>query len=320
MSDEHDHRPRVLLPAALFGATVLSVFYAGATQHLPRRPEDYVDAAYTRLGIPGALRTLGWALGQGWRFAVPLLAILVTHEFGHFLLARRHRVPASLPMFVPFPNLLGTMGAVISMRPIGSRNALVDIGAAGPLAGLVLAIPITAVGLALSPIEPLTPGGLLEGDALLYLLLKRVVCGAIPHGYDVQLHPFAFAGWTGLFMTMLNLLPVGQLDGGHITYALFGRRADRWSRWFIVGLLGYALALAGYIASTTPPGQLTLERFEPALIWGPWALVTRVVLRLSGDEHPPAGDDPLTPARKAIALLCLALFALLFMPLPMRVG
>jgi membrane-associated protease RseP (regulator of RpoE activity) len=318
VSDEADERPRVLLPAALFATTVLSVFYAGATQRLARRPESYIEAAFTHGGIRAALRTLGWALGQGWRFAVPLLAILVTHELGHYLLARRHRVPASLPMFVPFPNLLGTMGAVISMRPIGSRNALVDIGAAGPLAGLVLAIPITAIGLALSPVEPLMPGGLLEGDALLYLLLKRLVCGPIPTGYDVQLHPFAFAGWTGLFMTMLNLLPVGQLDGGHVMYALFGRRADRWSRWFIAALLGYALALSAYIALTTPRALLTLDRFEPALIWGPWALVTRVVLRLSGDEHPPAGDDPLTVGRKAIALLCLALFALLFMPLPMR--
>ncbi len=317
MSDE---RPRVLLPAALFVATVASVFYAGASQTLSRAPEDFVSLAYNRHGLVAALRTLGWALGQGWRFAVPLLAILVTHELGHYVLARRHRVPASLPMFVPFPNQLGTMGAVISMHPIGSRNALVDIGAAGPLAGLLLAIPITAVGLALSPVEPLTPGGLLEGDALLYLLLKRVVCGPIPHGYDVQLHPVAFAGWTGLFMTMLNLLPVGQLDGGHITYALFGPRADRWSRWFISALFVYAAALCGYIALTTPHGQLSLGHFQPALIWGPWALVTRVVLRLSGDEHPPAGDDELTPARKAIAALSLALFVLLFMPLPMRLG
>ena len=319
MTDDPEDRPRLLLPAGLFAATVVSVFYAGATQHLARRPEAYVEAAFTQHGIRAAARTLGWALAQGWRFAVPLLAILVTHELGHYLLARRHRVPASLPMFVPFPNLLGTMGAVISMRPIGSRNALVDIGAAGPLAGLALAIPITVVGLALSPVEPLTGGGLLEGDALLYLLLKRLVCGPIPAGYDVQLHPVAFAGWTGLFMTMLNLLPVGQLDGGHVTYALFGRRADRWSRWFIAALLGYSLALAAYLARTAPPGPLTLERFEPAFIWGPWAIVTRVVLRLSGDEHPPAGDDPLTPGRKAVALLCLALFALLFMPMPMRV-
>lgn len=320
MSDEPVHRPRVLLPAALFAATVLSVFYAGATQHLARSPESYVQATFTRHGMLAALRTLAWALAQGWRFAVPLLAILVTHELGHFLLARHHRVPASLPMFVPFPNLLGTMGAIISMRPIGSRNALVDIGAAGPLAGLVLALPITAVGLALSPVAPLAPGGLLEGDSLLYLLLKRLVCGPLPAGYDVQLHPFAFAGWVGLFMTMLNLLPVGQLDGGHVTYALYGPRADRWSQWFTGALLGYALALAGYIALTTPSAELSVDRFVPALIWGPWALATRVLLRLSGDEHPPAGDDALTPARKAIALLCIALFALLFMPLPMRAG
>ncbi len=215
-----------------------SVFYAGAAQTLTRAPEDLVSLAYSRHCLVEALRTLGWALGQGWRFAVPLLAILVTHELGHYVLARRHRVPASLPMFVPFPNQLGTMGAVISMHPIGSRNALVDIGAAGPLAGLLLAIPITAVGLALSPVEPLTPGGLPRRP--LYSFLKRVVCGPIPHGYDVQLHPVAFAGWTGLFMTMLNLLPVGQLDGGHITYAL-GPRADRWSRWFIYALFGRAL-------------------------------------------------------------------------------
>lgn len=317
MSDE---RPRLLLPAALFAATVASVFYAGATQTLPHPPEHFAALAYDRHGLAAGLRAFAWGLGQGWRFAVPLLAILVTHELGHYLLARRHRVPASLPMFVPFPSLLGTMGAVISMRPIGSRNALVDIGAAGPLAGLVLAIPITAVGLALSPVEPLAPGGLLEGDSLLYLLLKRVVCGPIPHGYDVQLHPVAFAGWTGLFMTMLNLLPVGQLDGGHVTYALFGERADRWSRWFVVALFGYALALCAHVVLTTPAGHLGAGSFQPALIWGPWALVTRVLLRLSGDAHPPAGDDELTPARKAIAALSLALFVLLFMPFPMRQG
>lgn len=317
MSDE---RPRVLLPAALFAATVASVFYAGASQTLTRRPEDLAGLAYDRHGLLAGLRALGWALGQGWRFAVPLLAILVTHELGHYVLARRHRVPASLPMFVPFPNQLGTMGAVISMHPIGSRNALVDIGAAGPLAGLALAIPITAAGLALSPVQPIVPGGLIEGDALLYLLLKRVVCGPIPAGHDVLLHPMAFAGWTGLFMTMLNLLPVGQLDGGHVAYAVFGPRADRWSRWFIAALFAYAAALCAHALLTAPRGQLSVDSFGPALIWGPWALVMRLVLWLSGDAHPPAGDDPLTPGRKAVAALSLALIVLLFMPIPMRTG
>ncbi len=315
-----DHRPRKALPALLFAATVLSVFYAGASQSLPHPPQDVAERVRALHGTVAGLRAFAWALGQGWRFAVPLLAILVTHEAGHFVFARRHHVPASLPMFVPFPNLLGTMGAVISMRPIGSRNALVDIGAAGPLAGLVLAIPITAAGLALSPVEPLLPGGLLEGDSLLYLALKRLVCGPIAPGFDVQLHPMAFAGWTGLFMTMLNLLPVGQLDGGHVVYALAGPRADRWSRWFIGALLAYTALLVAALAVTAPAGGLTADRLQPAFIWGPWALITRIVLRLSGDRHPPAGDDALTPGRKAVAALSLALFVLLFMPLPLRLN
>src|SRR6185312_2298651 len=125
----------------------------------------------------------------------------------------------------------GTMGAVIAMRGrIRSRDALLDIGASGPLAGLCVAIPVVIAGLAQSPVTPLSPHGELEGQCLLYLLLKRIVLGPIPAGYDVMLSPMAFAGWVGLFVTMLNLVAVAQLDGGHIAYALFGPRQDRYGR------------------------------------------------------------------------------------------
>src|SRR5262249_28791219 len=137
------------------------------------------------------------------------------------------------------------MGAVILMRDrIKSRNALVDIGASGPIAGMVVALPLIVYGLAHSEVKPLTEGGLQEGQSLLYLLLKRIVLGPIPDGYDVFLHPVAFAGWAGFLVTMLTLLPIGQLDGGHVAYALFGPRQDHYSkilRWSLLALVPISL-------------------------------------------------------------------------------
>ena len=140
--------------------------------------------------------------------------------------ARYHRVAASLPYFIPLPAGWGTLGAVIAMRDrIRSRNALFDIGASGPLAGLVIALPALAWGLVHSPVKPMLLSGYQqEGQSLLYLAMKRVLLGPIPEGYDVQLHPTAAAGWFGLLVTMVNLLPWGQLDGGHIAFSLFGER------------------------------------------------------------------------------------------------
>ncbi len=185
----------------------------------------------------------------GATFATALLAILLTHEFGHYFAARWHGVPASLPYFIPLPLLspFGTMGAVISMpERIRSRNALLDIGASGPLAGLAVALPVLVFGLLESPIRPISGEGLQEGQSLLYLLIKRVVLGPIPAGHDVFLTPLAFAGWSGLFVTALNLIPIGQLDGGHVLYALLGPRANRVARALHWGLL---IAFAANLAS-----------------------------------------------------------------------
>ncbi len=327
-------RPRLALPLALFAATVLSTFYAGAQIAAgwaagplgeARDPTDVFSAVTARGGGYGAaLVALARSLAEGWTFAAPLLAILLAHEFGHWVMARRHRVEASLPMFVPFPNLFGTMGAVISMRGrIRTRDALVDIGAAGPLAGLAVALPVMALGLSLSRFAPAAPKPgmtLIEGDSILYLALKRLVHGAPPPGQELWLHPVALAAWAGFFVTMLNLLPIGQLDGGHVAYALFGRRHDRWSQHIVKALAALALGVAAWVAVSTPRKLLGFDAFTPATIWLAWAVFARVVTRLTGDAHPPTDEGPLSPARRVVAAVTLAAFVLLFMPLPMRVG
>ncbi len=248
----------------------------------------------------------------GWTFAVPLLAILLTHEFGHYFAARAHHVPASLPYFIPLPfvGLFGTMGAVISMpERIRSRNALLDIGAAGPLAGMAVAIPVLVIGLSQSPVHEVSGHGLLEGQCLLYSLLKHVVLGPIPAGHDVFLTNTALAGWVGLLITMLNLIPIGQLDGGHIAYALFGERHNRIGSFLHVGLLGafgYNVAMYG----STVPG----------MVWVVWFGLLWLLKALSGGVwHPPTDHGvELSPGRRIVAMACLVLFVLLFMPTPMR--
>jgi membrane-associated protease RseP (regulator of RpoE activity) len=200
--------------AWLFAATVASVFYTQWDQSETPRVA-FLHAA---------------------QFTGALLAILLAHEFGHYIAARLHKVDASLPFFIPLPVLspFGTMGAVIRMRSvIPTRRALFDIGAAGPLAGLALAIPLYAWGAARSQIVSLdTAGaGLQLGDSLLLRLLDHFFAPPTPAGTDLMLSPVAFAAWAGMFVTMINLLPVGQLDGGHVAYSLFGPRQNRIAQW-----------------------------------------------------------------------------------------
>jgi membrane-associated protease RseP (regulator of RpoE activity) len=282
----------------LFAATVVSIF---------------VTAVGTYHGVAGGAAFMG-----------SLLAILLTHEFGHFLYARHHRVNASLPYFIPLPLLspFGTMGAVILMRDrIKSRNALVDIGASGPLAGMIVAVPLLMYGLAHSEIKPITEGDWQEGQSILYLLLKRVVVGPIPDGYDVFLHPVAFAGWGGLLVTMLNLLPIGQLDGGHVAYALFGSRQDFYSkilRWSLLALVPINLA---YQMLPVLHGENARALFgkgvQSSASWLVWFVVLTLLDRLSGGRHPPTEPGTLSPARRVVAIGTLILFVLLFMPTPM---
>jgi membrane-associated protease RseP (regulator of RpoE activity) len=300
-SDPVEPRPlaplRWRLSLVLFVATVASLFYTGAAYA--------ADAEHP------------FRLADGASFALPLLAILLCHEFGHFTFARIHRVNASLPYFIPLPELspFGTMGAIIVMRDrIRSRNALLDIGASGPLAGFVVALPVLVYGLAHSEVKPLLDHGMQEGQSLLYWGLKRLVLGRIPPGSDVYLSPTAFAGWVGMFVTMLNLVPVWQLDGGHVAYALFGAKQNRYGRlvrWSIPILVGlnFLLNLPGALrthdwTAATGPSQ-----------WLGWFVLLTVIARFGGGaDHPPTEPTVLSPVRRAIAIVTLLLFVVLLMP------
>jgi membrane-associated protease RseP (regulator of RpoE activity) len=288
----------------LFLATVVCTLLHGAS---------YRGTLVEDQGFFAALRSLP----TGWTFSVPLLAILLTHEFGHYFAARIHRVPASLPFFIPIPILgFGTLGAVIAMpERIRSRNALLDIGAAGPLAGLLVAIPVLVIGLNGSPVEPMPEHGIIEGQSLFYLAVKRLVLGPIPDGYDVSLNATAMAGWVGLLVTMLNLLPVSQLDGGHIAYALFGKKQHRYAR-----VVHWALLLPVLVNLVRFVVPAVLDKGEIGLAIGnsvqllPWFGLVHVLKRLAGPDHPPTDPGELSPVRTAVAVFSLALFVLLFMP------
>ena len=294
---------RRALPFVLFALTVVSVLHTGA---------EYVGAT---------------SIHRGWTFALPLMTILLAHELGHYFAARIHRVPASLPHFLPLPYLspFGTAGAIIGMTSrIASRRALLDIGAAGPLAGLVFALPILAVGLTLSDVKPVSTPSLVEGNSLLYLAMKAAFAKPIPDGYDVYLHPTAFAGWTGLFLTMVNLLPIGQLDGGHVAYALFGERANTLGRVLHRGLLGLFVVNATRNFWRARGLGLNQETITTAIsnstFWLLWFGLTALVLRASGGVHPPTDEgESLGAGRKLVAVTCLAFFVLLFMATPLRV-
>ena len=255
-----------------------------------------------------------------WTYTVPLMAILLTHEFGHYFAARLHRVPASLPFFIPLPLLspFGTMGAVIGMSGrIKSRNALLDIGAAGPLAGLIVAIPVVVYGLLHSPVQPIPEDGAQEGQSLLYVLLKYLVLGKIPEGHDVFLNGPAFAGWVGLFVTMLNLVPIGQLDGGHIAYALFGEKQNRYARFVHWSMLGmFFLNLARFLPTAIRTNGSIADAVGNSMAWLVWFVLVYVLGRLSGPDHPPTEPGELSRGRQAIAIVSLIVFVLLFMPTP----
>ena len=267
--------------------------------------------------------------GDGPAFAATLMAILVCHEMGHYVLARRHHIDVSLPYFIPLPWMvsLGTLGAIIKMRaPIRDRNQLIDVGAAGPIAGLVIAIPALIIGLSLSHVVPIQPGGAQEGNSILYGLIKLAMFGRwLPAGgVDVQLHPMAFAAWVGLLITMINLIPIGQLDGGHVMRAGLGDRHERISAVLHRALLVVALAAGGYLfvlARADGASVLAALGFASwgAMPWLVWSIALAVMRNLAGGEyHPPVSGPPLTPGRRLLSHVMIVVFILLFAPIPMR--
>lgn len=240
-----------------------------------------------------------WAVGAGLPFAVALMSILAVHEFGHFFAARFHGVPTTLPYFLPAPPFfIGTFGAFIRMRSTPySRTALFDVGAAGPWAGFVASVVAFAIGLRQSRVEPVVMDGtsLELGDSLLTKALVHWMFGPIPDGFALYFSPVAFAGWVGFFVTVLNLLPIGQLDGGHIAYAFLGWRHRLWARISWLGVIACAL-----------------------LFWPGWYFWAIFPLAL-GFDHPPTRFDaiPLRGWRWWGSVMTGLLFVVLFVPRPL---
>ena len=240
---------------------------------------------------------------RGFWYSGTVLAILGCHEMGHYLACRHYDVDASLPFFLPAPlPLTGTLGAFIRIRQrIPTKVALFDIGIAGPIAGFVVAVPCLLAGLALSRVVALPEDftGFELGEPLLFQLMSWLVWGPVPDGYSLNLHPMAFASWFGLIATALNLFPIGQLDGGHISYAVLGRR----SSYVTLGMVAVAVGLTLFSMS-----------------WLVWTAMLVVMLFIFGPHHPPTFDEhlPLDERRQLLAAFALVMFVLCFTPAPIE--
>lgn len=285
-------QPRPIWPnAVLFGLTILSLLFVGAS-------------FYGNVSGPADLM-------RGWPYAICIILILGTHELGHYFAARYHKVAVTLPYFIPMPVGLGTMGAFIQLRqPMRNRRVLLDIGAAGPLAGMIVAIPILLIGLKTSPVfmtqnwnvfwlRPNPDSFIQEGNSILYAVAKCLVFGRfLPDGlWDVYINQVATAGWTGLLVTALNLIPVGQLDGGHVAYSLFGERARL--------AFGPALVILG--------GLAVFYRYDGWIIW-------LILLLWLGRVYAVPLDQitQLDNRRRVIAIIALIVFVLVFTPAPLQ--
>jgi membrane-associated protease RseP (regulator of RpoE activity) len=281
---------------ALFLLTVLTTTAAGATHY-----EAYAT------GFAGIPTSLTWVelFARGLWYSVPILAILGTHELGHYYACRYYGVEASKPYFLPMPFVLtGTLGAFIRIRqPIQSKRQLFDIGIAGPIAGFLVAVPVLFAGMYLSRVEAIPTefeGTLLWlGEPLLFKAAAWLTFGAVPDGFTVNMHPVGFAAWFGMLATALNLFPIGQLDGGHISYAVLGRKST-----------AVTLATVGCLIGLT----------FWSLSWAVWAGLTLLMLFAFGPRHPQTPDEhePLDSTRLWLAFFAIVIFALCFTPAPIE--
>jgi membrane-associated protease RseP (regulator of RpoE activity) len=283
---QHRYRTHIIL----FVLTVLTTTAAGMLQD-----DAWLD--------PNGIGSL-WALAfSGLWYSVPILTILGAHEFGHYAYCRRHRVDATLPYFIPAPiPLTGTLGAVIRIRePFPSKQALFDIGVAGPIAGFIVLIPFLLWGMAMSSTINMQDAGAYFGEPLLFKLVEWLRFGALPEGVDSTLHPMAFAAWFGMLATALNLMPFGQLDGGHIAYAVLGRRA----KWLSLATLIVAVSLAVFWSAS----------------WIAVAVMMMAMAFFLGIRHPRIHDEdvPLDRARMLVALFALIMFVICFTPVPIEI-
>jgi membrane-associated protease RseP (regulator of RpoE activity) len=282
---------RVWLHGLLFVLTFVTTTLAGIGHYVAFRADF----------LPGPSELSARLIGPGLYYSVTILAILGCHELGHYFACRYYDVDASLPFFLPVPTpLTGTLGAFIRIRePIPTKRMLFDIGIAGPLAGFAVAVPALLLGISLSHVVKLPSdfSGFELGEPLLFKLVSWLTWGSVPDGYSLNLHPIAFAAWFGLLATALNLFPVGQLDGGHICYAVFGRRSTSITLVMVV----VAIALSFVSAS-----------------WIVWTGLMVVMLLVFGPRHPRTFDEevPLDRTRRWLALAALIILALCFTPAP----
>ena len=278
--------PRRLLHLGLLLATVVTTVIAGALQQ-----------GVNPLETPELL-------SKGIPFSFTLLLILGAHEMGHYLVSRRHQLDVTLPYFIPappIPFIIGTFGAFIRIRsPIRDKRALLDVGCSGPLIGVLVSIPVILIGLKLSTVTVIGGGEetITLGEPLLFKLLSWLALGSLTPEQNVILHPVAFAGWIGLLVTALNLLPVGQLDGGHVAYALF----PDYHRYISLGVLGL-LVVCG------------------VMFWNGW-LLWAVLLVFLGWRHPPPYQFwvPLDRRRRVLGIITIVVFGLTFSPAPFVLG
>jgi membrane-associated protease RseP (regulator of RpoE activity) len=274
--------------------TIVSTTYTGISHYLAFQSDFLPERS---IGLTAALVLRGlWYSGT-------ILAILGCHELGHYFACRYYDVDASRPFFLPFPfAITGTMGAFIRIRePIPAKHMLFDIGIAGPIAGFLVAVPALILGVSMSHVAKLPPNfvGFELGEPLLFKAISWIFWGTVPDGYSVNMHPMAFAAWFGLLATALNLFPVGQLDGGHISYAVLGRR----STYVTYAMLLVAVVLASLYAS-----------------WIVWTGLMIVMLFVFGPKHPRVFDEdvPLDRTRLFLALFALFMFIVCFTPAPIQ--
>ena len=235
---------------------------------------------------------------SGLPYSITIMTILLSHEMGHYLAARYFGLKATLPYFIPFPSIVGTMGAIIKLKsPIQDRRVLLFVGAMGPIAGFILSLAASIVGIYLSEVKalPAEPGGIVPifGDSLIFLILTKIIHGTIPQGFDIYFSPYAWAGWIGFLVTSLNLMPIGQLDGSRVIYALIGRKQL-------------------YVGWATLAGLIVLSFFWPG--WILWIIMAFVFLMIG---HPPVEDGvALSAGEKIMGWFCIIIFLLTFIPVP----
>lgn len=284
-------RNRVWVHASLFVVTLASTTLLGYSHYVSYLSE------FGRRAV-----ALSWStVAGGLWYSLTILAILGAHEFGHYYFCRRYNVDASLPYFLPFPlALTGTLGAVIKIRePFPTRTVLFDIGVGGPIAGFLVLVPALFIGMSMSSVVPVPTGQgvFYMGEPLLFKVAAWLNFGALPDSQTINMHPMVFAAWFGMLATALNLLPFGQLDGGHITYATLGR----WSTPISIATVATAIAMTYNSRS-----------------WIVMTIMMLVMLALLGPRHPRViyEYEPLARRRWLIAIFALVMFILCFTPVP----